>query len=345
MKPTENITYIHHLRAIATIAVILLHIVADSLYSYGTISLVDWHSANIIDSLIRFSVPTFIMISGVLLMGKQEFYFEYINKRVKRVFIPFTFWVLAYFSFDLLIAYKNQLFSAEFGIIEFIKFHFLSGSSFHFWYIYMILIIYALLPLVSKRIVNLNQQKLLVIIVIWLIYISFLGYTTMFQEYNLVYLTLKFIGYFGYILLGYYLFKFPLFNSKKTGKIVGIFLYLIASFVTIYLTYYYTNLSNRFQDDFYEYFTLNIAVQTIGVFLIFQNFEFKNTFLTKISSLSYGIYLVHVFAIILVLKLPIDQNIPVYVVSKLLLTILAFVISILVINFMHKIPFLKRFAG
>lgn len=341
----KPIDYITNLRAVATIAVILLHIVADTLYSYGTISLVNWHSANVMDSLVRFCVPIFIMISGVLLMEKQETYFEFINKRVKRVIIPFAFWVLAYFSFDLLIAYKNQLFTDEFGIIAFIKFHFLSGSSFHFWYIYMILIIYALLPLVSKRILNLNQQKLLVIIIIWLIYVSFLGYSNVLQENWLVYKVLQFIGYFGYTILGYYLYKFPLFKSKKIGISVGISMYVVLSFITIYLTFYYTYISSAFQDDFYEYFTLNIALQTIAVFLIFQNFEFKNTFLSKISNYSYGVYLVHVFSIILVLKLPIEQYIPVFFVSKILITILALSISIVVINFMHKIPLLKRFAG
>jgi len=69
---TEKLSYISVLRIIATIAVIAIH--ASSGYLNSTdIAGFDWKYANLINSFTRFSVPIFVMLSGALLLTKEEY--------------------------------------------------------------------------------------------------------------------------------------------------------------------------------------------------------------------------------------------------------------------------------
>ncbi|OWP82967.1 hypothetical protein BWK59_13040 [Flavobacterium davisii] len=67
----ENLSWITSLRVLATFSVIFLHSASAILYLYGTISAFDWWIGNIYDSIVRFCVPIFLMISGTLILSKD----------------------------------------------------------------------------------------------------------------------------------------------------------------------------------------------------------------------------------------------------------------------------------
>jgi surface polysaccharide O-acyltransferase-like enzyme len=66
----KNYFWIDLLKAIAAFAVIILHVTVSLLYDFGDKE--HWQAANFYNSLVRFSVPVFVMISGVLLLNKNE---------------------------------------------------------------------------------------------------------------------------------------------------------------------------------------------------------------------------------------------------------------------------------
>src|SRR3546814_13654277 len=59
-----------------------------------------WWASNFDDSLTRSCVPVFLMISGVLLLGKQETLAVFFRKRFARILPPLLFWSLFYMSWN-----------------------------------------------------------------------------------------------------------------------------------------------------------------------------------------------------------------------------------------------------
>ena len=95
----ENINWIFNLRIIASFAVIVLHVSSPIVVNYSNSSLSSWFASNFFDSISRFCVPIFVMISGVLLLGKSEEIHVFIQKRVKRILLPLMFWTFVYLFF------------------------------------------------------------------------------------------------------------------------------------------------------------------------------------------------------------------------------------------------------
>ncbi|NLV90708.1 MAG: acyltransferase family protein, partial [Tenericutes bacterium] len=59
--------YMDVIRIVAIFAVVLLHVAADNFYVFKYTSF-EWQVLNVYDSLVRFCVPLFFMISGVLFL-------------------------------------------------------------------------------------------------------------------------------------------------------------------------------------------------------------------------------------------------------------------------------------
>jgi surface polysaccharide O-acyltransferase-like enzyme len=122
-------------------------------------------------------------------------------------------------------------------------------------------------------------------------------------------------------------------------------LFILGSFATIYLTYYSSNKIGEFDDRYYEYLTINVAIQALSIVVMIRSFPSVFKQLTTISTFSYGIYLIHPLVIVFVLKLNLDHYFNNFIISKLVITLLAIFISFFALKILHKIPFLKRFAG
>ena len=79
----ERVMYVDLLRVISMISVIILH-VSSCMYAILDIESINWFVANIFDSLVRFGVPVFVMISGVFFLNQnKEYGFEKLyNKNI-----------------------------------------------------------------------------------------------------------------------------------------------------------------------------------------------------------------------------------------------------------------------
>lgn len=128
--------YISNLRNIATFAVILLHVTAPFVLQFNKISFASWQLANLLDSMLRFGVPVFVMISGAVLLDRSEPLSTFLSKRLKRVVLPFLFWSLVYFIF--VYAGSFQKFSTL-QLLQTLMNKLLKGTYYHLWYVYMIL--------------------------------------------------------------------------------------------------------------------------------------------------------------------------------------------------------------
>ena len=70
-KKIENrIEYLDLLRIIAIFGVVVLHVAAQNWVKEFT-NVFNWNVYNVYDSLVRWTVPVFVMISGTLFLSKE----------------------------------------------------------------------------------------------------------------------------------------------------------------------------------------------------------------------------------------------------------------------------------
>ncbi|EMH1199379.1 acyltransferase family protein [Serratia marcescens] len=63
--------WLNNARIIAILAVVLLH-VSSRVITWSELGSNDWWYANLYDSLVRWCVPVFVMISGALLLAPEK---------------------------------------------------------------------------------------------------------------------------------------------------------------------------------------------------------------------------------------------------------------------------------
>ena len=70
LKPSQRIVYLDLLRLMATLAVIFLHGATSEFYLPH--SSMNWYIAATEDSIVRWCVPVFVMISGALFLNPNK---------------------------------------------------------------------------------------------------------------------------------------------------------------------------------------------------------------------------------------------------------------------------------
>src|ERR1700743_565095 len=145
--------WVDSLRAIAVIAVIGVHVVAPALSAKTNLqntSTTGWWIANVYDSLFRFCVPIFVMITGALLLPQDIGLKAFLKKRLNRILLPFIFWSLIYMAFNMALKIRDEGYSnaiVYFG--SWVSTQIIQGPSIHLWYVYMIIGLYLFIPILQ----------------------------------------------------------------------------------------------------------------------------------------------------------------------------------------------------
>lgn len=142
----DRIFYLDFLKGVSILFVVLLHTAALGL-SMSEIGSVTWEICNITDSLCRFVVPMFVMISGALLLNEDKQF--HIVKSTKRLLIPLILWSLLY-AF-VVVAYQYRSISLD-SISEFLRLTFLTPT--HNWFLFMLIGVYLTVPLLRPIVHN-----------------------------------------------------------------------------------------------------------------------------------------------------------------------------------------------
>jgi len=322
--------YISNLRNIATFAVILLHVTAPFVLQFNKISFASWQLANLLDSMLRFGVPVFVMISGAVLLDRQEPLNTFLSKRLKRVVVPFLFWSIVYFIF--VYAGSFQKFSTP-QLFQILINKLLKGTYYHLWYVYMILGVYLFIPIIRKWVQNSTKQEIHYFLLLWAL--TLLINTDM-AKYIPSIEVLYFSKYLGYLVLGYYLDKhIATYRSKNT---LYLMFFVFGAVLTLLSTSYLSVKQNQLNIAYYNYLSPNVCLLSIGIFLLGKSFlNSSNTLSINLDRHSYGIYLVHVLVLHYVYRLTgqfnIDKNSPLKLfIYILVISIITYVVSYLLIR-------------
>ncbi|AYB41923.1 acyltransferase [Paenibacillus lautus] len=335
---TSRVKSYDYLRVLAAYAVILVHTSAPILYLYNDLNKSYWMIGNAFDSMARWCVPVFFMLSGsFLLEPKSENLKTFFLKRLNKVLIPLFAWSIIYYVFSISVS------GSEFSLKIFVKHLLADDIYFHLWFLYVIIGLYLLAPLIRVLIKNLNDQLISYSLIVWFLGVPMVEFFNHVSHFKFA-VELPVNGYLGYFILGYYLREKEL--SVKITRVIHIAA-IICIFMTFFGVYYETVKSaGVFSGYYYGYLTPNTAIISISIFLLFKGIKTgikHDSLLITISKTSLGIYLIHA----LILKcLSQYFNLTALsfhpILSIPFISILTFVLSALLIFILQRIPVVNK---
>lgn len=336
----ENLTWIDALRVLATFSVILLHVAAPILYEYGSVPDFNWWTGNVYDSMVRFCVPIFLMISGALILSRSyESIGVYLKKRVLRIVLPFLFWSIIYLSGDLIFQVFRDY---DMTVKEFIFFRLKEGASYHLWYLYLLIGLYLFFPVIGTWLNNSKPSEINYFLGLWLL--TVVAQLPVIKDYFPSIELSYFSGYIGFPILGYYLNKTSFsFNNKKTIYVLSI---LTGILITLFGTYFVTKSKGIFYEYFYSYLSPNVILVAAGIFLLFKDFVRLNSkIILFFSRYSYGVYLIHVLVLAILKASGLSYDFIQPAIGIPIISVLCFIISTLIIYGINKLPLGKYISG
>ncbi|MDO4987988.1 MAG: acyltransferase family protein [Synergistes sp.] len=329
------------IRVCACFMVILLHAAAGYWYEFSP----RWNAANFYDSFTRSCVPLFMMMSGALLTRKaaSEPLPVFLKKRVCRILCPLLFWSFLSSAAYIIVKGKPFLHIA-------IKMITTSGF-YHLWYLYALVGLYPLLPIVGKWYCNTDRSCLKFYIYVWVAVCAVMSAQDILNLFsskaaNIIslYNLSEFTSYIGYFVLGAYLFESKSQRSKRKICFAGILTFIISGALIVGCTYFLSHYLNEPSGVFYNYRSPLVIISSASLFTallsctISDKYKFIVTFL---SDNSFGIYCIHAFILFIMAKIKfmfcenIWLNIPIT-------AIFVFCISLILTVIMRKIPYLHK---
>lgn len=334
-KNENRVIYFDHLRVLAIFSVVVLHVAAFNWYN-SDVNGTDWQMFNFYDSIVRWGVPIFLMISGALFLRRDIAISRIYKKYVLRIGVAFVAWSFIYY---------------------FLSF----GTSYHLWFLPMIAGIYMCLPIIKKIVEDkrVGRYFLILSFIFGFLIPQVVNLTNDFAADNIKAVVNAInskigmmdmrmvLGYAFYFILGYYL-SVTDFN-KKTRAII----YALGLFGFAFTIIVESAVSIKAQtpiSTYYDNFCVNILFEAVAVFTLYKNLSFKNERFNRLirmmSKWSFGAYLVHVLFIekldnvfaINTLTLPVPSYIAVIIIS---LTV--FVLSFFVSAVLNRIPVIREY--
>ena len=346
MDGTDNnqTVYFDYLRVFASLAVMVLHVSASN-WRTTDVNGLQWQTFNFFDSIVRWSVPVFVMISGALFLGKDIPLKKMYSKYIIRMVVSFAVWAVIYALFD-----DGSL---EKKVSAIIKGHY------HMWFIFMIVGIYMCMPFI-KPIVQTNSRMKYYLLLSFIFAFAIPEIVTLSEDFggefikscvntirrNAGHMNMHIVlGYTGYFVLGYYLHRISL--SGKQRAVIYV-LGVIGAAFTVGMDLIVALRTQKYCDHYYGYLNVNVLFEAVAVYTWFRyscfNNDRINSFIQMLSKYSYGAYLMHVLII--------ERLNPRFGISTLsfhpaaaviFISIMVFVLSFTASALLNHIPIVKKY--
>lgn len=325
------------MRIMATFLVIVLHtssVYFSQFHNYWSISL-------FYDNFSRVSVPIFFLISGYLLLGKEESISSFMIKRSSKIIIPFLAWTLFY------IAYDYDGWSKSSNLYSLIN----KPAFYHLWFLYAIMFMYALTPALRVVIKYSDKSILKYIILIWFSYASIYQLTFDIKSQvidgvlNKLSSSLEnYVSLLGIYILGGYIRKFK--PSYPFLNLAVVFISCMAlNLIMTRLLSTYTGSPNQI---LFKYYSPLVVISSCAIFMFFLKFDFnvnpKTESITReVSKLSFGVYLIHVALLPLAFKFinpAIDSIYSALTIPTI--SMVVFILSLFISLIMSRTPVIRK---
>ena len=363
----NRVVFLDYLRIVACFMVILVH-ACEPFYLGGEGTYIansyDAFWVTIFDSALRCAVPLFIMTSSYLLFPLKVETADFFRRRVVRVVVPLAVWSIIYAlvpmlgcgeGFDVVANLKNLL----------LNFNMHSG---HLWFVYMLIGVYILMPLLSPWVEKVSKRGEQIFIAAWAFttLVPFLNQAAValygraevygvanWNEFGSLYYI---SGFIGYVVVAHYIRKYVDWSWRKTLAVavpMWIVGYAIAAvwFWKQIPAEYPVNQSIDLavlMEQSWRFCSTGVAMTAIAVFLVFKKINSSGWFYDKVvlpvSKVSYGMYLMHMFALVAILSYVSTWGLATPW-TMLISTALTYVVCAVVALVISKLPFGKYVVG
>ncbi|MEY9212653.1 acyltransferase family protein [Thermobifida halotolerans] len=299
--PVETV-WLDLARIAAITAVVLLHAVATVVTRDHTdLGSATWWTANVVDSLVRWCVPVFIMISGALLLApRREGLRSFYRRRFSRIGIPLVVWSAFYLSVDLFVKQETDWIGALHRILA-------GQPVLHLYFLFVLAGLYVLTPFLRVFVAHAPTRML------WWAAATAIGLGVADQaisafagigEPNAV---TRFLPYVGYYLLGYLLRDTTLGRRGVWTATAVLAASVAATTGVVGATALAHGEWNAQAAYTYDYLSPTVLAMSVALFLLFKPLAARWPRLTSadrdttaprrrlrtLADLSFGVFLVH----------------------------------------------------
>ena len=346
------------IRTIAIVAVILLHATADlTVPQMNQFEIVRWLTNDVYQSIGRIGIPLFVMLSGALLLqpGKNDSLVTFFKKRWARIGLPWIFWGIAFFAWDFLIEHRPLTLNSVYQGI-------LAGPYYNFWYLYMLLGIYLLTPVLRILLPKLERVAIKHYAMVWFLCAAVLPFAGALTTYSLFANVLTISAWIGYLLFGlsgYFIIGTFLTNMRVRRSFLSILLALGLSLTAISIYIIESPIGgNREVFAFTVYFGPATILVAVALFLLLNTIKIPTQTASPskggklISAISQNTLPLSLFHVMVLESLQrgyfgfaINGNTINTIVGVPLITTITLFVSLGIILLLKKIPFMKRLIG
>ncbi len=298
MKISPNrILYLDEVRSLAIILVVLGHLIRMFSNDFAS-----WQVCCGVFSLTRIGVPLFFTVSGALLLTRKHDVKMFLEKRFKRVFLPFAFWIIVYMILGVVIWHNEftwrYAYEITFGMHPLCEL---------FWFIWSLIGVYLLIPVLSSFIReygDFGARYLIIITIILsiLVSIGFFNDQHIRHDFRVIY---NFFPVLGYFILGSYVHNHEFNLSKNRMFLAGVLMFIVG-ISGHFLKIYFKGLGGIVLAPV-DLFDILVLMETMGVFIAFKYADVKmisdsirpikeqtlGKVIVTFSSCSFGIYFSH----------------------------------------------------
>ena len=291
MENQKHIHYLSFLKTIGMFAVIAIHVVCTpfSYFEKYYTKTGEFLSYFITNSLRAWAVPVFVMVSGVLFLGREITFEKICKKYLKRI-------LLVTLIFGTLFAFMEIFFTErKINLSAFLRslINVYSGKLWdHMWFLYMIAGLYLVTPFLQKMIHALSEneiQKFLVVLFVFSVIIPLADSIT----------NIKFGWYipFNSVWLFYYILGYAVHTETVKIRPAISFVFIISGILWCIAGQFISEMKNPVGASilYSEPSSLTGVMMALGIFSLAKTkCRTEENFIdTKIVPLSFGVYVVH----------------------------------------------------
>jgi surface polysaccharide O-acyltransferase-like enzyme len=340
------------IRCIAIVLIILVHTSGFPYQFYNanitSLDIANWFTVNAFDAFGMIGVPLFVMLTGALLLTPDKadeplkvFY----KKRLDRIALPFIFWTIVYFIWSFTVLGKPlSLYNVEQGL--------LGGSYYHLWYLYLLMGLYAVTPIMRVLVKNLNRSLFSYLLILWFAGTVITPAIHTFTTFDFNPVMFIFFDSIGYFLLGIYLLSAN-FSRKTaiTAAVLGILGTVLGDWVVT------GTAGQQYTGYFHNYMSATTIIASVAIFFLLlkatpnrlQSHCKISRVMHWVSQNTLDIYLIHIIVLVALTNrvFGVFLNTLTYIplIDVPIYTVLVFVISAFLVFMLKKIPYVKKLIG
>ncbi|MGZ2371885.1 acyltransferase [Ancylomarina sp. YFZ004] len=339
---TNRIVWLDTLRVLAILMVIFMHAPMPNLEIPLT-------SSYLLGGLSYLTMPCIgllFMVSGALILPVKLPLKDFLKRRFSRILFPTIIWSLFYITIKCF--YSEIDLTGVGKLLLQIPFNSVEGI---LWFMYTLIGLYLFAPIVSKWLITASKKDIQYFLVLWLI-VMCLPYVNAFIKMRSDYHLLStFSGFMGYMVLGYYLKRFPI-DLKKSICIIKLGGSIFILSIILPAIFYIVPISGFNSGTvLYNYLSISVVMMCIGWFVLIQNMQMMHlnkTFIKlmkELSTMSFGIYLLHIFVMHRWIWTWIPEGTISLELEIIIVAILTFILSYVIVKIISYIPYTKYIIG